>query len=116
MARRSAVFEKAAIGRCNCGGYSSRRVACDHPQYAHDGVGQDPRRGVIGGGIYAAYFFLDDLQEGLARVRRSLDPNDPDAATRGREIVNLHKFILAASALIVVWAVVFKLHCAWAAF
>jgi len=60
-------------------------------------------------GVYAGWLFLDDLQYGLADVRRWLDPADRDAATRGREILYLHKFILVASAVVVVWAVLFKL-------
>ena len=60
-------------------------------------------------GVYAGWLFLDDLQYGLADVRRWLDPADRDAATRGREILHLHKFILVASAVVVVWAVLFKL-------
>jgi uncharacterized membrane protein len=60
-------------------------------------------------GVYAGWLFLDDLQYSLAAVRRWLDPADHDAATRGREIVHLHKLILVASAVVVVWAVLFKL-------
>ena len=60
-------------------------------------------------GVYAGWLFLDDLQYGLADVRRWLDPVDRDAATRGREILYLHKFILVASAVVVVWTVLFKL-------
>ena len=60
-------------------------------------------------GVYAGWLFLDDLQYGLADVRRWLDPADRDAATRGREIMHLHKFVLVASALVVAWAVLFKL-------
>jgi uncharacterized membrane protein len=60
-------------------------------------------------GVYAGWLFLDDLQYGLADVRRWLDPADRDAATRGREILYLHKFVLVASAVVVVWAVLFKL-------
>ena len=60
-------------------------------------------------GVYAGWLFLDDLQYGLADVRRWLDSADRDAATRGREILYLHKFILVASAVVVVWAVLFKL-------
>ena len=60
-------------------------------------------------GVYAGCLFLEDLQYGLADVRRWLDPADRDAATRGREILYLHKFILVASAVVVVWAVLFKL-------
>ena len=62
------------------------------------------------GGVGAGWFFLDDLPCGLARVRRELDPTDREAATRGSPIVNLHKLILAASAFVVVWAVLFKVH------
>jgi len=36
-------------------------------------------------------------------------PADRDAGTRGREILYLHKFILVASAVVAVWAVLFKL-------
>jgi hypothetical protein len=61
-------------------------------------------------GVWAGWFFLDDLQNGLAGVRRALDPADHEAATRGSPIVNLHKAILVASALVVVWAVLFKVH------
>ena len=62
------------------------------------------------GGVWAGWFFLDDLQGGLARVRRALDPADYSAPTRGSEIVNLHKLILVASAFVVVWAVLFKVR------
>ena len=58
-------------------------------------------------GVYAGWLFLDDLQYRLADVRRWLEPGD--VATRGREILHLHKFILVASAVVVVWAVLFKL-------
>jgi uncharacterized membrane protein len=60
-------------------------------------------------GVYVGWLFLDDLQYGLASFRRSLDPTDHDATTRGREILRLFKFILVASAVVVVWAVLFKL-------
>ena len=60
-------------------------------------------------GVYTGWLFLDDLQYGLADVRRWLDPADRDAANRGREILHLHKFILVASAVVVVWAILFKL-------
>ena len=63
---------------------------------------------LIVGGVWAGWFFLDDLQCGLARVRRALDPADREAETRGSKIVNLHKLILVASALVVGWAVLFK--------
>src|SRR3954469_3722366 len=59
-------------------------------------------------GVCAGGYFLDNLQTGLADVRRRLDPSDHDAAIRGRDIMNLHKAILVGSALVVVWAV-FKL-------
>jgi uncharacterized membrane protein len=64
---------------------------------------------LIAVGVYAGWLFLDDLQYSLADVRRWLDPADRDAATRGREIMHLHKFVLVASALVVAWAVLFKL-------
>ena len=64
---------------------------------------------LIAVGVGAGWFFLEDLQEGLARTRRVLEPTDWGAATRGREILYLHKFILVASAVVVVWAVLFKL-------
>jgi hypothetical protein len=65
---------------------------------------------LIAVGVWAGWFFLDDLQCGLARVRRALDPADHEAATRGSPIVSLHKAILVASALVVVWAVLFKVR------
>jgi len=65
---------------------------------------------VLAGPSRPLVIFLDDLQCGLARVRRALDPTDRAAATRGSPIVNLHKLILVASAFVVVWAVLFKVH------
>jgi len=59
-------------------------------------------------GVCTGGYFLDSLQSGLANVRRTLDPSDSCAATRGLDIVYLHKTILVGSALVVVWAV-FKL-------
>jgi hypothetical protein len=41
-------------------------------------------------------------------VRRALDPHDREAATRGDEILVLHKAILVASAAFVLWIVLFK--------
>jgi uncharacterized membrane protein len=60
-------------------------------------------------GVYIGWLFLDDLQYGLASLRRSLDPMDREATTRGREMLHLFKFILVATAVVVVWAVLFKL-------
>jgi hypothetical protein len=65
---------------------------------------------VIGLGVWCGWFFLDDLQCGLAKVRRALDPADREAATRGGQIVNLHKAILVGSAAFVVWIVLWKLR------
>jgi hypothetical protein len=65
---------------------------------------------LIAVGVWAGWFFLDDLQNGLAGVRRRLDPTDCAAETRGSEILNLHKGILVASALVVAWVVLFKVH------
>jgi hypothetical protein len=65
---------------------------------------------LIAGGVYAGCFFLDDLQDGLANVRRWLDPSDRNAEIRGRDILTLHKLILVASALVVVWVVLFKVN------
>jgi hypothetical protein len=65
---------------------------------------------VVGLGVWYGWFFLDDLQCGLARVRRALDPADREAATRGANIVNLHKAILVGSAAFVVWMVLFKVR------
>jgi hypothetical protein len=65
---------------------------------------------VIGLGVWCGWFFLDDLQCGLARVRRALDPFDYEASTRGQKIVHLHKAILVASAAFVVWIVLWKLR------
>jgi hypothetical protein len=59
-------------------------------------------------GVWAGWFFLDDLQGGLARVRLALDPADYAAESRGNKIVRLHKAILVASAVVVGWAVLFK--------
>ena len=65
---------------------------------------------LIAVGVWAGWFFLDGLQNGLAGVRRKLDPTDCAAETRGSEILNLHKGILVASALVVAWVVLFKVH------
>src|SRR5262249_7236844 len=59
--------------------------------------------------VFAGWFVLDNFQEGIVQVRRALDPADRDAAIRGREILSLHKSILVASAVVVGWAVLFKL-------
>jgi hypothetical protein len=61
-------------------------------------------------GVGCGCFFLDDLQNGLATVRRALDPYDLGAPTRGGEILGLHKAILVASALVAVWVVLFKVR------
>ncbi len=61
-------------------------------------------------GAWFGWWFLDDLQSGLARVRRALEPADREAATRVGDMVYLHKAILVASAAVVVWAVLFKLE------
>jgi hypothetical protein len=58
--------------------------------------------------VGAGCFFLDDLQNGLANVRRALDPHDREAATRSGEILGLHKTILVASAVVVVWVFLSK--------
>jgi hypothetical protein len=65
---------------------------------------------VIGLGVWCGWFYLNDLQCGLAGVRRALDPSDYKASTRGRPIVNLHKAILVGSAVFVVWIVLWKLR------
>ena len=65
---------------------------------------------LIAVGVWGGWFFLDNLQCGLAGVRRAQDPADDEAATRGRPIVNLFKGILVASAIVVVWAVLFKVR------
>jgi uncharacterized membrane protein len=54
-------------------------------------------------GVYVGWLFLDELQYGLAKFRRLLDPSQ-----RPRNL-HLLKFMLVASALVVVWAVLFKL-------
>jgi hypothetical protein len=56
---------------------------------------------------WAGWFVLDDLQEDVVKVRRALDP--ADNAIRGREILSLQKSILVATAVVVGWAVLFKL-------
>jgi hypothetical protein len=65
---------------------------------------------VIGLGAWCGWFFLDDLQCGLARVRRALDPSDYEASSRGLNIVKLHKTILVGSAAFIVWIVLWKLR------
>jgi hypothetical protein len=64
---------------------------------------------LIAGGVWAGWYFLESLQCALGTVRRRLDPSDRDAATRGRDILTLHKLILVASALVVGYGVLFKL-------
>jgi len=49
------------------------------------------------------------ISEAGSKFRRLLDPTDRDATVSGREILHLLKFMLVASALVVVWAVLFKL-------
>ena len=58
---------------------------------------------------WAGWFVLDDLQEGIGKVRRALDPGDPGAAIRGADLLALQKSILVATAVVVGWAVLFKL-------
>jgi hypothetical protein len=58
--------------------------------------------------VGAGCFFLDDLQDGLAGVRRAVNPNDPNPRERGEPILILHKAILVASAAVVLWVVLFK--------
>src|SRR5262245_15487008 len=41
---------------------------------------------LITAGVAFGWYFLQDLQEGLGRVRQALDPNDWEASTRGRPI------------------------------
>jgi hypothetical protein len=65
---------------------------------------------VIGLGAWCGWVFLDDLQCGLARVRRALDPSDYEASSRGLNIVKLHKTILVGSAAFIVWIVLWKLR------
>src|SRR5262252_3982474 len=65
---------------------------------------------VVGLGVWCGWFFLEDLQRGLAVVRRALYPSDYAASTRGQEIVNLHKAILVGSAAFVVWIILFKVR------
>jgi hypothetical protein len=58
--------------------------------------------------VAAGCYFLDDLQRGLAVVRRALDPHDEKAATRGDDILVLHRAILVASGAVVLWTVLFR--------
>jgi hypothetical protein len=58
--------------------------------------------------VAAGCYFLDDLQRGLAVVRRALDPRDEKAATRGDDILVLHRAILVASGAVVLWTVLFR--------
>jgi hypothetical protein len=39
---------------------------------------------LITAGVAFGWYFLEDLQEALARVRQALDPQDWEASTRGR--------------------------------
>jgi hypothetical protein len=64
---------------------------------------------LITAGVACGWYFLDDLQEGLARVRQALEPNDWEASTRGRPIMRLHRSILVGTALFAAWLIVFKL-------
>jgi hypothetical protein len=59
---------------------------------------------LIAVGLGTGCYFLDSLQEALATVRRRLNPFDRGAATRGLDIMYLHKAILVVSALVVVCA------------
>jgi hypothetical protein len=43
----------------------------------------------------------------VSTPRRALDPRDREAATRGGEILGLHKAILVASAAVALWVVLF---------
>ena len=54
---------------------------------------------LIAAGVWAGWFFLEDLQKGLANVRRDLNPDDHEAWTRGLEIVCLHKGIFGSERL-----------------
>jgi hypothetical protein len=58
---------------------------------------------------WAGWFVLDDLQEGIEKVRRALDPAHRSAEIQGRELLAFQKSILVASAVVVGWAVLFKL-------
>jgi len=64
---------------------------------------------LITAGVAFGWYFLQDLQEGLGRVRQALDPNDWEASTRGRPIMLLHRSILVGTALFAAWLIAFKL-------
>jgi hypothetical protein len=51
--------------------------------------------------VWAGWYFLNKLQDGLGAVRLQLDPCDPNPFTRGDDILRLHKFVLLISAVVV---------------
>ena len=61
-----------------------------HPQGREPGCEKHIAVLLIVVGVGAGCFFLDDLQNGLANVRRALDPADREVATRGGEILGRH--------------------------
>ena len=65
---------------------------------------------LITAGVAFGWYFLEDLQEGLARVRQALDPNDWEVSTRGRPIMLLHRSILVGTALFAAWLIIFKFN------
>ena len=59
-------------------------------------------------GVLGGWYFLERLQESMAGVRRALDASDTSAQTRDEDILSLFKLILVASALVDLWAILFK--------
>ena len=98
------------MGCGNCGDRPFERAPCVIRDYHLTALDKFIVVVVIGLGVGYGWCLLDDLQRGLAVVRRALDPSDYGASTRGQEIVNLHKAILVGSAAFVVWIVLWKLR------
>jgi hypothetical protein len=67
---------------------------------------------LIVAGVATGWFFLESLQDALITARRALNPDQWSASTRGPrgDLLGLHKAILVATALVVAWVIVFKLH------
>jgi hypothetical protein len=67
---------------------------------------------LIVAGVATGWLFLENLQDALIAARRALNPGQWSTSTRGPrgDLLGLHKAILVATALVVAWVIVFKLH------